>query len=115
MIVRIVWGRLKPNAWQSVEQIFRQYDASSTPGLTARIVTQDVNDPESMYTIAFWSDRASLERWLASDAYRVGFSAALRPFLASSQSVSMADVRVEDLAGLLDGRAVSGPATPPHK
>jgi heme-degrading monooxygenase HmoA len=101
MIVRIVWGRLKPNAWQSVEQIFRQYDAASTPGLTARIVTQDVNDPESMYSIAFWNDRASLERWLASEVYRVGFSEALRPFLASSQSVSMADVRVEDLAGLI--------------
>ena len=112
MIVRIVWGRLKPNAWQSVEQIFRQYDAASTPGLTARIVTQDVNDPESMYTIAFWNDRASLERWLASDVYRVGFSEALRPFLASSQSVSMADVRVEDLAGLIGANAVPATATP---
>ena len=111
MIVRIVWGRLKPNAWPSVEQIFRRYDAASTPGLTARIVTQDVNDPESMYTIAFWSDRASLERWLASDVYRVGFSEALRPFLASSQSVSMADVRVEDLAGLVTGRPLPMPAT----
>lgn len=110
MIVRIVWGRLKPNAWQSVEQIFRQYDAASTPGLKARIVTQDVNDPESMYTIAFWKDRASLERWLASDVYRVGFSEAMRPFLASSQSVSMADVRVEDLAGLMAGRAQPAPA-----
>lgn len=100
MIVRIVWGRLKPGAWAAVEQIFAQYDSASTPGLTARLVTQDINDPESMYSIAFWNDRASLERWLASDAYRVGFSAALRPFLSGSQSVSMADVRVEDLSGL---------------
>jgi|KBSSwiStaDraftv2_1062776.scaffolds.fasta_scaffold660475_2 heme-degrading monooxygenase HmoA len=113
MIVRIVWGRLKPNAWPSVEQIFRRYDAASTPGLSARIVTQDVNDPESMYSIAFWSDRPSLERWLASDVYRLGFSEALRPFLASSQSVSMADVRVEDLAGLMTGQGLPAPAVQP--
>jgi len=108
MIVRIVWGRLVPGSWQAIEQLFRDYGTHRTPGLTARIVTQDVNDPESMYVVAFWHDRASLERWLASDDYRVGFSAALRPFLAGSQSVSMAEVRVEDMGGLLAAQPEAG-------
>ena len=102
MIVRIVWGRLVPGSWNSVEQIFRQFDAASTSGLRARLVTQDVNDPESMYAVAFWDDMASVQRWLDSDAYRKGFAQALRPFLAGSQSISMGEVKVEDLGGLLD-------------
>ena len=101
MIVRIVWGRLVPGAWPSVEQVFRQFDAARTPGLRARLVTQDLNDPESMYAIAFWEDVESLQKWLDSDDYQLAFLHALRPFLAGSQSVSLCDVRVEDLAGIL--------------
>lgn len=101
MIVRIVWGRLVPGAWPAVEQVFRQFDAAHTPGLRARLVTQDMNDPESMYAIAFWEDVASLQKWLDSDDYQQAFLHALRPFLAGSQSVSMCDVRVEDFAGML--------------
>ena len=100
MIIRIVWGRLVPGAWDSVEQIFRQFDAASTPGLRGRVITQDVNDPESMYAIAFWDDVASVQRWLDSESYRKGFAQALRPFLAGSQSVSMGEVKLEDLAGM---------------
>ena len=101
MIVRIVWGRLVPGSWQSVQQIFQQFDAASTPGLRARLVTQDVNDPESMYAIAFWDDLASVQRWLDSDAYQQGFAHALRPFLAGSQSVSMGEVKVEDMSQMM--------------
>ncbi|MEO7761521.1 MAG: antibiotic biosynthesis monooxygenase, partial [Casimicrobiaceae bacterium] len=106
MIVRIVWGRLVPGAWGSIEQIFSEHDAASTPGLRARLITQDVNDAESMYAIAFWDDLASVERWLASDAYRTGFAQALRPFLAGSQSVSMAEVKVADVAGIIDAASL---------
>ena len=99
MIGRIVWARLVPNAWPSVDRVFHEQSALSTPGLVGRLVTRDVNDPDSMYAIAFWDDVASVERWLASDAYRLGLSAALRPFLAGSQSVSMGEVRLEDMGG----------------
>ena len=108
MIVRIVWARLVPGSWNAVEQLFRQFDAAATPGLRGRLVTQDVNDPESMYAIAFWDDLASVERWLASPAYQQGFAQALRPFLAGSQSVSMGDVRVQDVNKLLESVG-SGP------
>ena len=101
MIVRIVWGRLVPGAWPSVEQVFRQFDAAHTPGLRARLVTQDMNDPESMYAIAFWEDVESLQKWLDSDDYQQAFLHALRPFLAGSQSVSLCDVRLEDFGGAL--------------
>jgi len=101
MIVRIFWGRLVPGAWPSVEQVYRQFDAAHTAGLRARLVAQDLNDSESMYTIAFWDDMASLQRWLDSDAYRQTFLPALRPFLTGSQSVSVCSARMEDMAGLM--------------
>ena len=112
MIVRIVWGRLLPGSWESVEQIFRRFDAASTPGLRARLVTQDVNDPESMYAIAFWDDLASVQRWLDSDSYRDGFAHALRPFLAGSQSVAMGEVKVEDISQLVGVTRGAGAAAP---
>ncbi len=104
MIVRIVWGRLVPGAWPSIEQIYGQFAVESIPGLRARLITQDINDPESMYAIAFWEDMASLQRWLDSDHYKRGFQAALRPFLAGSQSVSMGEVRIEEISGMLAKR-----------
>ena len=113
MIVRIVWGRLVPGSWKSVEQIFRQFDAASTPGLRARFVTQDVNDPESMYAIAFWDDLASVQRWLDSEAYRRGFAQSLRPFLAGSQSVSMGEVKIEDLSQMIGAAHAARAPTPP--
>ena len=100
MIVRIFWGRLYPNAWPAVERIYREYDARRTPGLRARYVTQDRNDPDSMYAITFWDDVASIERWLASDDYKVALLGALRPFVLGSQSVSLSEVRVADEGNL---------------
>jgi len=103
-----------PNAWPSVDRVFRDQSALLTPGFLGRFVTRDVNDPDSMYAIAFWEDIASVERWLASDAYRLGLSSALRPFLAGSQSVSMGEVRLEDVGGWiarLDSTRDRGSAT----
>ena len=109
MIVRIIWGRLVPGAWPSIEQIYKEFNVESIPGLRARLITQDVNDPESMYAIAFWEDMASLQRWLDSDHYRRGFQVALRPFLAGSQSVSMGEVRIEEISAMLSsGGATAG-------
>ncbi|MEP6702927.1 MAG: hypothetical protein ABJB04_08035, partial [Betaproteobacteria bacterium] len=39
-------------------------------------------------------------------AYRTGFAQALRPFLAGSQSVSMAEVKVADVAGIIDAASL---------
>jgi heme-degrading monooxygenase HmoA len=65
------------------------------------LVTQDVNDPESLYTITFWDDMASVEAWEASSEYENVFVAAIRPFIVGSQSVSLCEVKVENISGLV--------------
>jgi len=101
MIVRIYWGRIVPGSLPSIEEVYRQYDAASVKGMRARLVSQDVNDPDSIYVVTFWDDVESIDRWVASDDYKVRITKALRPFIVGAQSLSLSRVRVEDVAGLL--------------
>lgn len=103
MYVRIYWGRLHPGSWQPVEERYRALMAIDTPGLIARLVTRDVNDSDSLFTITIWNDAPSVEAWEASPDYRDVFLAAVKPFLVGSQSVSLGEVRVENLSRWLDG------------
>ena len=106
MIVRIYWGRIVPGSLPDIERVYHDYDVSSVPGLRARFVSQDLNDPDSMYVITIWTDLASVEQWVASDAYRERITKPLRPFIVGAHSLSLSAVRVEDLAGLMT-RAVA--------
>lgn len=101
MIVRIYWGRIVAGALADIERVYRDYDVASVPGLLARVVSQDLNDPDSLYVITIWSDLASVERWVASDEYRERIANPLKPFIVGAHSLSLSAVRVEDLAGLV--------------
>jgi len=101
MIVRIYWGRIVPGSLPSIEEVYRHYDAASTPGMRARFVSQDLNDPDSIYVVTIWDDLASVDRWVASDDYKMRITRALKPFIVGGQSLSLSEVRVEDLASLL--------------
>ena len=74
-------------------------DAGATPGFLVCLVTQDVNDPESLYTFTCWEDIASLRAWESSDEFEKVFVAAIRPYIIGSSSVSLYEVKVESLAG----------------
>lgn len=110
MIVRIYWGRIVAGALGDIERVYRDYDVASVPGLLARFVSQDLNDPDSLYVITLWTDLESVERWVASDAYRERITKPLKPFIVGAHSLSLSAVRVEDLAGLVAGRV---PQLPP--
>jgi heme-degrading monooxygenase HmoA len=94
MYVRIYWGKLQPGAWPDVEAKYRELNAIPIPGLKGRWVAQDTNDPDSMFTITLWEDLRSVRHWEASPAYRETFLAAIAPFLAGSQTVSLCEVKV---------------------
>lgn len=108
MFVRIYWGKIYPGNWDAIERAYRGLMARETPGLLGRLVTQDTNDPDSLFTITLWTDRASVEAWEASRAYAETFAAALRPFIAGAQSVSLCEVRLADIAGLVRSAATAG-------
>ena len=100
MIVRISWARTHPGAWPSIEQKYGELNKIATPGFLGRLVTQDVNDPENLYTITLWQDLASVRAWEASAEFEQVFVAAIKPYIVGSFSVSFCEVKVADLAGL---------------
>ena len=101
MIVRIMWAKTYPGAWPSIEEKYRGLNEIPTPGFRGRLVTQDVNDPESIYALTFWNDIASVEAWEASSEFQNVFAPAIRPFIVGSWSVSLCEVKVENISGLV--------------
>lgn len=112
MFVRIYWGKIYPGSWDAIERSYRGLMAIEAPGLLGRLVTRDTNDPENLFTVTFWADRDSVEAWEGSRAYAETFAAALRPFIAGAQSVSLCEVKLADMAGLVRA-AQARPATEP--
>ncbi len=110
MIVRISWARTHPGAWPAVEQKYGELNKIPIAGFLGRLVTQDVNDPENLYTLTFWEDLASVRAWEASPDFENLFVAAIKPYIVGSFSVSFCEVKVADLAGL---RAMLGRAPQP--
>ena len=100
MYVRIYWGKTQPGAWPAIEAKYRELNAIPVPGMRARWVTQDINDPESMFTITLWDDLDSVRQWEASSGYRDTFLAGVKPFLAGSHTVSLCEVKVESSSAL---------------
>jgi len=100
MIVRISWARIRPGAWPSVEQKYRELNEIPIAGFLGRLVTQDVNDPENLYTLTLWEDLASVRAWEASPDFESLFVAAILPYVVGSFSVSFSEVKVSELAGL---------------
>ncbi len=100
MHVRIYWGKVAGHAWPSIEQRYRELMEVPVAGLLARFVTQDVNDRESMFTITFWQDMASIQAWEASESYASLYLAAVSPYIAGAMSVSLCEIKVFEAAGL---------------
>lgn len=100
MIVRISWARIRPGDWAAVEQKYRELNTIPVAGFLGRLVTQDVNDPENLYTLTLWQDLASVHAWESSPEFESRFVAPIKPHIAGSFSVSFCEVKVADLAGL---------------
>jgi len=100
MLVRIWWGRIYPGSWPAIEDAYRKLNEIPVPGMLGRLVTQDVNDRESMYTITLWDSLASVQAWETSSGFKDVFLASVGKFAAGSASISLCEVKAFDLAGL---------------
>lgn len=94
MIIRIYWGKLVSGAWPAIEERYRELNRLPVPGLLGRLVSQDLNDSECMFTITYWKDFESVRAWENSEDFRKVFRAAVEPYLAGSQTISICEVRV---------------------
>ncbi|MGC1497959.1 MAG: antibiotic biosynthesis monooxygenase family protein [Sulfitobacter sp.] len=101
MYLRIYWGKIVPASWELVEQRYAGLMERQTDGMLGRFVTQDTNDPESLFTVTVWRDLAALETWEKSKEYREVFLNAVEPYLSGSHSVSLCEVKQMDVGGLI--------------
>ena len=100
MYVRIYWGKIHPGSWPALEEKYQGLMKVPTPGLLGRLVTQDTNDSESIFTVTIWQDLASVQSWEASSDYKNIYLAAVSPHIVGSRSVSLCEVKVENLSQL---------------
>lgn len=103
MYVRIYWGKIHPGSWPALEEKYQRLMKVPTPGLLGRLVTQDTNNPESIFTITIWLDLASVQSWEASPEYQNVYLAAVSPHIVGSRSVSLCEVKAENLSQLFAG------------
>lgn len=101
MYLRIYWGKIVPASWDLIERRYGDLMDLQTEGLLGRFVTQDTNDPESLFTVTIWSSMEALKEWEDSPAYKEVFRKAIAPYLMGSHSVSLCEVKQHDLRGLL--------------
>src|SRR5438105_12972221 len=68
MHMRISWGRVNPGSWSDYEKAFKEgVEAAGRPeGLVARVLSRDVDDPNTGYSVSWW------EAAEAMDAYETG-------------------------------------------
>jgi|GEM_PF-1949001 len=100
MYVRIYWSKVKPAFWENMEQNQKFLMNTDIPGLLARIVTQDVADPESIFTFLVWADQDSVHAWENSDEYRSVYTKTVQPYIQGSQTVSLCEVKAANLEKL---------------
>ncbi|MCX7561454.1 antibiotic biosynthesis monooxygenase [Sulfitobacter sp. F26204] len=101
MYLRIYWGKIEPASWDLIEQRYGSLMDLETKGLLGRFVTQDTNDPESLFTVTIWRSMQDLKEWEESPEYRDVFQKAVAPYLMGSHSVSLCEVKQHDIRGLI--------------
>jgi heme-degrading monooxygenase HmoA len=66
--MRISWGRVNPGSWSDYERAFKDgvEAAGKIDGLVARVLSRDIDDPNTGYSISWWDSAEAM------DAYEEG-------------------------------------------
>jgi heme-degrading monooxygenase HmoA len=98
MLMRIIHGKLKPGSWNDFEAAYKEtvVKAGAIPGLRARWLAHDVEDPDWGYTISLWEDEEALRKYEASPLLRESFLPKLKPFFSGDYSTAHCEVRVAE-------------------
>lgn len=104
MYMRITWGKLKPGTWTQYEQAYRQIVAQMQgfPGLIARWLVRDIDDPDAGFAVSIWKDLESLGAYEQSTEMKSLIVPTLSPFYAGEYRSTTCEVRayeVNDVIG----------------
>jgi heme-degrading monooxygenase HmoA len=70
MYARLVWGRLKPGAWEGYERFFREKTVpltQGTKGLLQRYLLHDIDSDEEGLSFSWWETAEDMENYEHSD------------------------------------------------
>lgn len=99
MFMRISWGRVNPGMWDEYEAAFKQALEAAGPieGLKARVISRDLDDPDTGYSVSWWESAEAME------AYENGINVTdivpkIKPFFAGAFTTNRVQVVYEQEA-----------------
>lgn len=98
MRVRIIYGRLRPGTWDEYEQAYKEVmsEAGQIPGLRARWLTRDVDDPDAGYSISLWEDEAAMRTYESSDLLKNAILPKLIPYFSGEYTTTHCEMRFRE-------------------
>lgn len=73
MLMKIVWGRVKPGTWGKYEETYNRLlstTAGDVPGLKHRMLARSVQDPDEGYLISFWDSKEEITAYKESTVFK---------------------------------------------
>ena len=71
--------------------------AGRIPGLRARWLTRDVNDPDAGYSISLWQDPASMKAYEGSSVLENDIRPRLAPFFSGQYTTTHCEMRSHEV------------------
>lgn len=102
MYMRIVWGKLRPGQWEHYEAAYTNVlrpESETIRGLRGRWLARDLTDRDAGYSVSLWESTEAMERYEASDFFRLKVKPALQPFFADDFTTTHCEVRVNEKFG----------------
>jgi heme-degrading monooxygenase HmoA len=95
MLVRIIYGKLKPGSWDSYEHAYKEImsNTGKIAGLRGRWLTRDVDNPDAGYSISLWENEAAMRAYENSDVLKNTILPKLNPFFAGEYTTSRCEMR----------------------
>jgi heme-degrading monooxygenase HmoA len=86
MYLRISWGRVSPGRWDEYEAAFKEAveAAGAVPGLRARVLYRDVDDPDTGYSLSYWDSAEAMDGYETSAAVHDEILPRIQPFFGGA-------------------------------
>ena len=101
MQVRIIYGKLRQGTWDAYEQAYKKIMTASgqLPGLRARWLVRDVDDPDAGYSISLWDDEAAMRSYEQSTVLKDKILPQLTPFFSGEYKTTHCEMRLQEEFG----------------
>jgi heme-degrading monooxygenase HmoA len=96
--MRITWGKIKPGQWQGYEEAYKKGTALTrdAQGLKGRWLVQDLDDPDSGYSITLWDNEQDMRGYRNNPVFQEKVLPLVRPFFVDQYETRFCRVKATD-------------------